>query len=36
MFRGMTIVSFLDAVDSGFGRFLEFLDVHGAKVANGA
>lgn len=36
MFRGITVVSFLEAVDSGFGRFLEFLDVHAAKVASGA
>lgn len=36
MFRGMKITSFLEAVDSGFGRLLEFLDNHGSKVANGA
>jgi hypothetical protein len=33
IFRGMKVESFLEAVDSGFGRLLEFMDTHGSKVA---
>jgi len=36
MFRGMKISTFTQIVDHGFGCLLEFLNVHCAKVANGA
>lgn len=35
MFRGMKVTSFVEAVDSGFGRLLEFLDSHCSEVAKG-
>lgn len=34
MFGGMGVNVFVDIVDHGFGGFLDFLDVHGAKVAS--
>lgn len=36
MFRGMNIDDFVQTVDAGFGRLLEFLDEHCAGVAVGA
>lgn len=36
MFSGMKISTFIQIVDQGFGCLLEFLNVHCAKVANGA